>query len=125
MHVFIPSPPNPPPTKKAIWENAHALARYAAISQENGLVPIVEPEVTLGEGNYPIERTAYISERVNSIVMNWLNRYDVCLDAILLKPNMILPGLDAPVAPKEEVAKWTVKVRACVQDAHAGKGLVG
>lgn len=73
-------------------------------------MPIVEPEVTLGEGDYSIERTAYISERVNSIVMNWLNRYDVVLEAILLKPNMILPGLDAPVAPKEEVAKYTVQV---------------
>jgi len=53
---------------QAIWENCHGLARYAAIAQENGLVPIVEPEVTLGEGDYSIERTAYISERVNSQV---------------------------------------------------------
>ncbi|KAM3578084.1 hypothetical protein VYU27_000182 [Nannochloropsis oceanica] len=98
------------PSEKAIWENAHALARYAAIAQENGLVPIVEPEVTLGPGTYSIERTAFISERVNSITMNWLNRYDVVLDAILLKPNMILPGLDAPMASKEEVAKYTVQV---------------
>lgn len=56
------------PSEKAIWENCHGLARYAAIAQENGLVPIVEPEVTLGEGDYSIERTAYISERVNSQV---------------------------------------------------------
>jgi len=98
------------PSEKAIWENAHALARYAAIAQENGLVPIVEPEVTLGPGTYSIERTAFISERVNSITMNWLNRYDVVLDAILLKPNMILPGLDAPMASKEEVARYTVQV---------------
>ncbi len=111
LQPIYPPPANQPPTHpQAIWENAHALARYAAIAQENGLVPIVEPEVTLGEGDYSIERTAYISERVNSIVMNWLNRYDVVLEAILLKPNMILPGLDAPVAAKEEVAKYTVQV---------------
>lgn len=119
---------HPDSDHQAIWENAHGLARYAAIAQENGLVPIVEPEVTLGEGDYSIERTAYISERVNSIVMNWLNRYDVCLDAILLKPNMILPGLDAPVAPKEEVAKWTVRVRACRRAAgrtHVVAGKLG
>lgn len=118
------------PSEKAIWENAHALARYAAISQENGLVPIVEPEVTLGEGNYSIERTAYISERVNSIVMNWLNRYDVVLEAILLKPNMILPGLDAPIASKEEVAKYTVQVMkrtipAAVPSIHFLSGGMG
>eukprot|EP00953_Heterococcus_sp_UTEX-ZZ885_P038160 19594-Heterococcus_DN1.PRE.3 len=61
------------------------LNRYAQIAQENGLVPIVEPEVTLGEGSYSIERTAFISEKVNSQVMRWLNEYNVCLDAILLK----------------------------------------
>ena len=63
------------PTEAAIWENCHGLARYAAIAQENGLVPIVEPEVTLGPGDYSIERTAFISERVNTMVMHWLNRY--------------------------------------------------
>ena len=93
-----------------MWENCHGLARYAAIAQENGLVPIVEPEVTLGPGDYSIERTAEISEKVNSQVMRWLNEYDVMLEGILLKPNMILPGLDAPVASKEEVAKYTVQV---------------
>jgi len=98
------------PSDKAVWENCHGLARYAAIAQENGLVPIVEPEVTLGPGDYSIERTAEISEKVNSQVMRWLNEYDVMLEGILLKPNMILPGLDAPVATKEEVAKYTVQV---------------
>ncbi|CAM9350243.1 unnamed protein product [Choristocarpus tenellus] len=98
------------PTDKAVWENCHALARYAQIAQANGLVPIVEPEVTLGEGDYGIERTAFVSERVNSQVFRWLNEYNVCLDAILLKPNMILPGLDAPVADPETVAKYTLQV---------------
>lgn len=72
-------------------------------------MPIVEPEVTLGPGAYDIERTAYISERVYSHVFRMLNEYDVMLDCILLKPNMCLPGLDAPVASPEEVAKYTVR----------------
>ncbi len=60
--------------------------------QENGLVPIVEPEVTLGPGDYGIEETAYWSERVYSHVFRLLNEYDIALDGILLKPNMCLPG---------------------------------
>ncbi len=52
------------PSTQAILENAHGLARYAQIAQASGLVPIVEPEVTLGPGAYSIEETAYWSERV-------------------------------------------------------------
>lgn len=62
------------------------------ICQENGLVPIVEPEVTLGPGNYSIEETAYWSEHVYSHVFRLLNEYGVFLEGIILKPNMILPG---------------------------------
>ncbi|MCO5573953.1 hypothetical protein L7F22_027731 [Adiantum nelumboides] len=97
------------PSSTAILENAHGLARYAQIAQANGLVPIVEPEVTLGPGDYTIERTAYISEKVNSHVFRLLNEYNVILEGILLKPNMILPGLDVPTPPPEEVAKYTVR----------------
>ncbi|KAL2641732.1 hypothetical protein R1flu_009319 [Riccia fluitans] len=97
------------PSSTAIIENAHGLARYAQICQANGLVPIVEPEVTLGDGDYSIERTAYISERVNSHVFRFLNEYNVILEGILLKPNMILPGLDVPTPAPEEVAKYTVR----------------
>jgi fructose-bisphosphate aldolase class I len=61
------------PTTTAIHENAHGLARYAQICQEAGLVPIVEPEVTLGPGDYTIEETAYWSERVYSHVFRLLN----------------------------------------------------
>eukprot|EP00877_Chromochloris_zofingiensis_P013410 jgi/Chrzof1/8322/Cz03g06050.t1 len=80
------------PSTTAILENAHGLARYAQIAQENGLVPIVEPEVTLGPGDYSIEETAYWSERVYSHVFRLLNEYNVMLEGILLKPNMCLPG---------------------------------
>ncbi|KAI3423022.1 hypothetical protein D9Q98_001374 [Chlorella vulgaris] len=97
------------PSSQAILENAHGLARYAQIAQQNGLVPIVEPEVTLGPGAYSIEETAYWSERVYSHVMRLLNEYDVLLEGILLKPNMCLPGLDAPSASPAEVAKYTVR----------------
>ena len=55
-------------------------------------MPIVEPEVTLGPGSYGIEETAFWSERVYSHVFRLLNEYSVALDAILLKPNMCLPG---------------------------------
>lgn len=97
------------PSMQAIFENAHALARYAQIAQQNGLVPIVEPEVTLGPGAYTIEETSYWSERVYSHVMRMLNEYDVMLEGILLKPNMCLPGLDAPSVSPQEVAKYTAR----------------
>ena len=56
-------------------------------------MPIVEPEVTLGPGDYGIQETAYWSERVYSHVFRLLNEYNVALDGILLKPNMCLPGV--------------------------------
>eukprot|EP00889_Picochlorum_renovo_P004966 jgi/Picre1/31996/NNA_007344.t1 len=65
------------PSNQAILENAHGLARYAQIAQANGLVPIVEPEVTLGPGSYSIEETAYWSEYVYSHVMRLLNEYGI------------------------------------------------
>lgn len=97
------------PSNQAILENAHGLARYAQIAQANGLVPIVEPEVTLGPGSYGIEETAYWSEYVYSHVMRLLNEYGVLKEGMLLKPNMCLPGLDAPSASPEEVAKYTTQ----------------
>ncbi len=68
------------------------IACYIVHLQEGGLVPIVEPEVTLGPGDYSIEENAYWSEHVNSHVMRLLNEYNVLLEGILLKPNMCLPG---------------------------------
>lgn len=97
------------PTTTAVHENAHGLARYAQICQEAGLVPIVEPEVTLGPGDYSIEESAWWAERVFSEVFRQLNEYDVMLEGILLKPAMTLPGLDAPVASPKDVARLTVQ----------------
>lgn len=76
------------PSDAAILENTHALARYAQISQAAGLVPIVEPEILM-DGDHDIETTAYYTERVLSFTFRALNEFDVCLDAALLKPNMV------------------------------------
>lgn len=97
------------PSDAAILENAHALARYAQISQSCGLVPIVEPEVLL-DGDHDIEETAYYTERVLSFTFRALNEYDVCLDGALLKPNMVNPGTDSPnQRDSETVAKYTLQ----------------
>lgn len=97
------------PSDAAILENAHALARYAQISQQNGLVPIVEPEVLL-DGDHDIEETAYYTERVLSFTFRALNEYDVCMEGSLLKPNMINPGTDSPnQCDAETVAKYTLR----------------
>ena len=96
-------------SRRALSDNAHSLARFASICQENGLVPIVEPELTLGPGDYDIEEAAHQTERVLSTVFRKLNSYDVVPEAMLLKPGMVLPGLDAAMVPKEDVAKFTAR----------------
>ncbi|KAL1521833.1 hypothetical protein AB1Y20_021484 [Prymnesium parvum] len=97
------------PSERAMVENAQALARYASICQEHGLCPIIEPEVTLGPGDYSIGKAAHLTERVLSHVYRALNMHDVVLEATLLKPSMVLPGLDALTVPKEEVAEHTLR----------------
>ena len=97
------------PSRRALSDNAHSLARFASICQENGLVPIVEPELTLGPGDYDIEEAAHQTERVLSTVFRKLNAYDVVPEAMLLKPGMVLPGLDAAMVPNEDVAKFTAR----------------
>lgn len=82
------------PTQLAIQENAHTLARYAAICQENGLVPIVEPEI-LTDGAHTIEECAYASERTFSECMKQLILHNCLLEGLLLKPNMVTPGADS------------------------------
>lgn len=79
------------PSKLAIRENAHTLARYASICQENGLVPIVEPEI-LTDGDHSIEVCAQASERVFAGVMKALIEHKVIIEGCLLKPNMVTPG---------------------------------
>ena len=96
------------PTARCIDINAHALARYAALSQEAGLVPIVEPEVLL-DGDHTIDRCFEASEATLKETFAQLARQGVVLEGILLKPSMVLSGNTAANrADPEEVAEKTV-----------------
>jgi len=83
------------PTPGCIDANAHALARYAAICQETGLVPIVEPEVLM-DGSHDLQRCFEVTGQVLHAVFNQLHGQRVMLEGIILKPNMVLPGNDCP-----------------------------
>lgn len=96
------------PTAYGISANAHALARYAALSQQAGLVPIVEPEVLM-DGDHTIERCDEVTRSTLQGVFSELHDHRVQLDGILLKPNMVLSGKDCPQqAGAEEVATATL-----------------
>jgi fructose-bisphosphate aldolase class I len=96
------------PSRGCIEANAQALARYAALCQEAGLVPIVEPEVLM-DGSHSLERCFEVTEEVLRQVFNQLYFQRVMLEGMLLKPNMILPGLSCPKQESiEEVADATV-----------------
>jgi fructose-bisphosphate aldolase, class I len=97
------------PSDYCIWANAHALARYAALCQEAGIVPIVEPEV-LQDGTHSIERSYHVTCRVLAAVYTELYDQRVDVEGTLLKPNMVLSGYSASDrAGVEEVADWTLK----------------
>ena len=97
------------PSRACIEANAHALARYAALCQEAGLVPIVEPEVLM-DGAHTLERCAEVTEQVLRTVFYQLDVQGVVLEGMILKPNMVLPGLSCPrQAPVDEVADATVQ----------------
>jgi fructose-bisphosphate aldolase class I len=80
------------PSRACIEANAHALARYAALCQEAGLVPIVEPEVLM-DGGHSLERCNEVTEEVLRIVFHQIYLQGVMLEGMILKPNMVLPGL--------------------------------
>jgi fructose-bisphosphate aldolase class I len=97
------------PSEYCVWTNAHALARYAALSQEAGLVPIVEPEVLM-DGDHTIERSFEATSRVLHAVFTELRDQRVHFEGMLLKPNMVLSGYGAQEqASHDEVAEWTVR----------------
>ena len=97
------------PSRGCIEANAHALARYAALCQEAGLVPIVEPEVLM-DGEHTMERCREVTEEVLRTVFNQLYTQRVTLEGMILKPNMVLPGLACPRQETvDEVADATVK----------------
>ena len=93
------------PTRGCIEANAHALARYAALCQEAGLVPVVEPEVLM-DGAHTLQRCCEATEEVLRTVFNQLYTQRVTLKAMILKPNMVLPGLTCP--PQEEVKEVAI-----------------
>jgi fructose-bisphosphate aldolase, class I len=97
------------PSEYCVWTNAHALARYAALCQEAGLVPIVEPEV-LQDGAHSLEESSKATGRVLQAVYTELHDQRVELRGTLLKPNMVLSGYDASDrASVEEVAEATLE----------------
>jgi fructose-bisphosphate aldolase class I len=97
------------PSRGCVEANAQALARYAALCQEAGLVPVVEPEVLM-EGEHTLERCGEITEEVLQTVFNQLYIQRVALEGMILKPNMVLPGLTCPKQRSvDEVAEATVK----------------
>ena len=97
------------PTAACIDANAHALARCAALCQEAGLVPVVEPEVLM-DGDHSLARCQQATERALRAVFAQLSVQNVALDGIILKPNMVLPGLASAVQPTaEQVADATVE----------------
>jgi fructose-bisphosphate aldolase class I len=97
------------PTQACIEANAHALARYAALCQEAGIVPIVEPEVLM-DGDHTMERCFEVTEQVLHTVFNQLYKQGIMLEGMILKPNMIVPGLACPRQESiDEVADATIK----------------
>ena len=109
------------PSHDAIHANAHALARYAALAQENGIVPIVEPELLM-DGGHTIEACEGVTEWILKKVFQELYYAGVKLEGIVLKPNMIVPGMKCVQQNSaEEVAQRTVTVlKRCVPAAVPG-----
>ncbi len=97
------------PACLGLHANAEMLARYAAVCQESGIVPIVEPEVLM-DGNHDIDRCAKVTENVLHSVFHALHKHHVVLEHMILKPNMVVPGIDLRTADPEEVASETLKV---------------
>ncbi len=97
------------PSAYAIRANAHALARYAALCQEADIVPIVEPEVLM-DGAHDIERCNVITSQMLESVFSELNAHGVLYEGMLLKPNMVIPGMKCPHRTSaEEVAQASVR----------------
>jgi len=97
------------PSELSIEENTRGLARYAAICQDNGLVPIVEPEILM-DGKHSLATAAKVTQRVLAATYKALHDAHVLLEGTLLKPNMVLNGLSNEPAPPVEVGRATVTV---------------
>jgi fructose-bisphosphate aldolase, class I len=101
------------PSQLCIEANADALARYAALCQEGGLVPIVEPEVLM-DGDHTLDQSLAVHQQVLHAVFDRLYLYGIHLDQMILKPSMVIAGVDCPEqASVEDVARATVE---CLSD---------
>jgi fructose-bisphosphate aldolase class I len=109
------------PSYNCVSANAHALARYAALCQEENLVPIVEPEVLM-DGDHGIDRCYEVTEFVLKLVFEQLYIARVKLEGMVLKPNMVVPGKKCPAQASDgEIAEKTIRVlKACVPAAVPG-----
>ena len=109
------------PSSSCIGANAHSLARYASLCQENGLVPIVEPEILM-DGEHTLEDSFIVTEEVLHTTFYELYSQNVQLEGIILKPNMVLAGYEcSEKASIDEVAEMTVTVlKRCVPAAVPG-----
>jgi fructose-bisphosphate aldolase class I len=97
------------PSDYAIWTNAHALGRYAALCQEAELVPIVEPEVLM-DGEHSLDTAFHVTARTLQAVYTELHDQRVQIEGTLLKPNMVLPGYDSSEqVSHEEIAQTTIR----------------
>jgi fructose-bisphosphate aldolase, class I len=114
-------PGGPIPSYTCIRTNTHALARYAALCQDEGIVPIVEPEVLM-DGDHDIERCYQVTEMVLKLQFEELYFQRVALEGMVLKPNMVVPGKKSGKrASVEEVAEKTLRVlKTCVPAAVPG-----
>lgn len=114
-------PTNGRPSYNCINANAHGLARYAALCQENGIVPIVEPEVLM-DGDNDIDTCANVTEWVLKETFQQLYYAHVALEGMVLKPNMVISGMKcAKQASVDEVAERTVQIlKRCVPSAVPG-----
>jgi len=109
------------PSRACIEANAHALARYAGLAQEAGLVPIVEPEVLI-DGDHTIERCEEVTDETLNVVFEELFRQGVLLEGMVLKPSMVISGKSCPRrAGVDEVAERTLRtLLRCVPAAVPG-----
>lgn len=97
------------PSALSIENNAHVMARYASVCQVHGLVPIVEPDIDVVQGDHSLEKAQQVSEKVLSAFFKVLQDYDVYLEGIVLKTSMSVPGKKAnKSATPQDIAKATV-----------------
>uniref|UniRef100_A0A8C3JEQ3 Fructose-bisphosphate aldolase n=3 Tax=Charadriiformes TaxID=8906 RepID=A0A8C3JEQ3_9CHAR len=109
------------PTRLAVMENANVLARYASICQQNGIVPIVEPEI-LPDGDHDLKHCQYVTEKVLAAVYKALSDHHVYLEGTLLKPNMVTPGhaCSKKYSPEEIAMATVTALRRTVPPAVPG-----